>query len=183
MLSGMGVTVEQACFISRCSDGFLKWLLIYSGLPNFPRFSCLSMVPYRDFHNYLYNYPSPSLSVSGHQPWAKACVPHFCSVNSCWLGLQVLPDPRKDWAEKGCRQRQASALPSGLWQVEGRKPNQGRREVAEQNISARFSGKNTHTQTQTQTQFTPQAKYGEVKPCDFAGVRCRGNWQELAPWI
>ena len=36
-----------------CSDGFLEQLLIYSGLPKFPRFPSLSMVPYWDLHNCL----------------------------------------------------------------------------------------------------------------------------------
>ena len=36
-----------------CSDGFLEQLLTYSGLPRFPRFPSLSLVPYWDFCNYL----------------------------------------------------------------------------------------------------------------------------------
>ena len=54
--------VKQCCFIPRHSDGFLEGLLICRGLPNFPRFSSLSVVPYWDFYSYLCNYPTPSLS-------------------------------------------------------------------------------------------------------------------------
>ena len=44
------------------SDGPPKQLLTYSDLPKGPRFLSLAMVPYWDFYNYLYNYPTPSLS-------------------------------------------------------------------------------------------------------------------------
>ena len=45
-----------------CSDGPLEQLLTYRGLPKSPTVPSLSMVPYWDFHNYVCNYPTPSLS-------------------------------------------------------------------------------------------------------------------------
>lgn len=39
-----GFTVKQGCFAPWCSDGFLAQLT-YSGLPKFPKFPSLSMVP------------------------------------------------------------------------------------------------------------------------------------------
>ena len=57
-----GFVVKQACFVPLSADGFLEQLLIYSGLPNFPRFPSLSMVLYWNFYNYVCNYPTLSLS-------------------------------------------------------------------------------------------------------------------------
>ena len=56
-----GFIVKQVCFVPWCSVGFLEWLLTYSGIPKFPRFPSLSVVPYWDFYNYLCNYPTLSL--------------------------------------------------------------------------------------------------------------------------
>ena len=50
-----GFVINWGCFIPWYSDGFLKWLLTYNGLPNFPRFPSLTVVPYWDFYNYLCN--------------------------------------------------------------------------------------------------------------------------------
>ena len=58
-----GFVVKQAYFIPRPSDGFLEPILTDSGLPEFPRFPSLSVVPYWDFNNYLCNYPILSLSL------------------------------------------------------------------------------------------------------------------------
>ena len=47
-----------------CSDGPLEQLSTYSDLPKSPRFPSLTVVLYWDFHNYLCNSPTPSLSQS-----------------------------------------------------------------------------------------------------------------------
>ena len=57
-----GFIVKPACFVPQRSNSFLEQSLTYSGLPKFPTFPSLSVAPYWDFYNYLYNYPILSLS-------------------------------------------------------------------------------------------------------------------------
>ena len=60
-----GLIVKQACFMEpQHSDGFLEGLLTYSGLPKFPRFPSLPVVPNWGFCNDWCNDPAPSLSRS-----------------------------------------------------------------------------------------------------------------------
>ena len=53
---------------------FLEQLTTYSGLPKFPRFPSLAVVPYWDSYNYLCKAPTPSLSLWLNKwTYLKAC--------------------------------------------------------------------------------------------------------------
>ena len=101
-----GFIVKQACIVPQGSDGFLEQLLTFGGLPAFPSFCSLSMVPSGTFYSYLCNYPSLSLSDAGDAPltydYVSGLWPGSQGTSHCW---RCIPHPWKNELDSGiCHQ-------------------------------------------------------------------------------